>query len=205
MEFFPEEGKYHLDGHRKCGIRWTPQQTLDSGNRCPVCGQPTTIGVLHRVETLADRSEADATPPSTAGAVSNMVPLPEVLSEIVSSGPSSKSVERSYDRLVATLGPELTILRDVPLEDIARTTSSLLAEAIARLRAGTVIRDAGYDGEYGVIRLFDESELRRLTVGGSLFGEPEQTKKTKKATTDTVRRINDAAEPADTAATPRPV
>lgn len=176
VEFFPEEGKYHLDGHRKCGVRWTPQQTFDSGNCCPVCGQPTTIGVLHRVETLADRSEADATPPSTAGEVSNMVPLPEVLSEIVSSGPSSKTVERHYDRLVATLGPELTILRDVPLEDITRTTSSLLAEAIARLRAGAVIREAGYDGEYGVIRLFDESELRRLTVSGSMFGEPERAK-----------------------------
>ncbi|MBI3493194.1 MAG: UvrD-helicase domain-containing protein, partial [Acidobacteria bacterium] len=169
VEFFPEEGKYHLDGHRKCGIRWTPQETLERGNRCPICGQPTTIGVLHRVEALADRAEA--TPPQTAGEVSNMVPLPEVLSEIAGTGPSSQTVARSYDRLVSTLGAELSILRSIPVEDIERASSSLLAEAISRLRAGHVIREAGYDGEYGVIRLFEESELRRLTVGGALFDE----------------------------------
>ena len=97
------------------------------------------------------------------------MPLPEVLGEIAASGPSSKTVERGYGRLLAALGSELSILQSVPLEDIARTESSLLAEAIARLRAGRVIRDAGYDGEYGVIRLFADDELRRRTAGGLLF------------------------------------
>ncbi len=169
VEFFPEEGKYHLDGHRKCGVRWTPPETRAHGNRCPVCGQPTTIGVLHRVEALADRREA--VPPATAGDVSNLVPLPEILSELVASGPSSKAVERDYHRLLASLGAELAILASVSIEDIARVSSSLLAEAITRLRSGRVIRDAGYDGEYGTIRLFEEAELRRLTAGGSLFAE----------------------------------
>ena len=169
VEFFPEEGKYHLDGHRKCGVKLSPSETLAHDGRCPVCGGPMTIGVLHRVETLADRTEEQALPPRTAGEVSNLVALPEVLGEIAASGPQSKTVERGYGRLLASLGSELSILQSVPLEDIARADSSLVAEAVARLRAGQVIRDAGYDGEYGVIRLFQDDELRRHTGGGLLF------------------------------------
>jgi DNA helicase II / ATP-dependent DNA helicase PcrA len=169
VEFFPEEGKYHLDGHRKCGVRLSPHETVANGGRCPVCGGPMTIGVQHRIETLADRSEAEALPPPTAGEVSNLVPLCEVLGEIANTGPASKSVERGYGRLLSSLGSELSILQSVPLEDIARADSGLVAEAIARLRAGQVIRDAGYDGEYGVIRLFQDDELRRRTGGGLLF------------------------------------
>jgi DNA helicase II / ATP-dependent DNA helicase PcrA len=178
VEFFPEEGKYHHDGHRKCGVRHTPAETLAHGGRCPVCGQLTTVGVLHRVVALADRSEAEAaTPPATAGEVASLVPLPEVIAELSATGAASKTVERSYDRLVSTMGAELWILEDAPLEDIARGASSLLAEAIARLRAGRVIREAGYDGEYGVIRLFEEAELRQLTAGGLLFGTPSVRRK----------------------------
>jgi DNA helicase-2/ATP-dependent DNA helicase PcrA len=172
VEFFPEEGKYHLDGHRKCGIKLSPHETQAHGGRCPVCGGPMTIGVLHRVEALADRSEAEALPPPTAGEVSNLVALPEMLGELAATGPQSKTVERNYGRLLAALGSELSILQSVPLEDIARADSSLVAEAIARLRAGQVIRDAGYDGEYGVIRLFEKDELRRHTGGGLLFESP---------------------------------
>jgi uncharacterized protein (TIGR00375 family) len=169
VEFFPEEGKYHLDGHRKCEVKLSPREALAHGNCCPVCGGALTIGVQHRIETLADRGEAEALPPPTAGEVSNLVPLPEVLGEIAGSGPASKTVERGYGRLLSALGSELAILQSVPLEDITRKASSLLAEAIARLRAGNVIRDAGYDGEYGVIRLFQDDELRQRTGGGSLF------------------------------------
>jgi uncharacterized protein (TIGR00375 family) len=174
VEFFPEEGKYHLDGHRKCAARLTPRETLANGGRCPVCGEPVTVGVLHRVEMLADRSEQEATPPPTAGKAENLVPLPEVLAEINGSGAASKTVERNYDRLIATLGPELSILDAVPVEDISRADSSLLAEAIARLRAGQVIREAGYDGEYGVIRLFEDRELKRLRAGGGALFDAEE-------------------------------
>src|SRR5262249_19239307 len=160
---FPDEGKYHLDGHRKCGVRLTPRETLAHGGRCPACGEPVTIGVEHRVEVLADRSEAQALPPPTAGAVSNLVPLPAVSFEVVASGPATKAVEQSYHRALAALGPELSILQSVPLEDIGRAGSSLLAEAVERLRAGRVIREPGYDGEYGVIHLFEDGELKRLT------------------------------------------
>jgi uncharacterized protein (TIGR00375 family) len=172
VEFFPEEGKYHLDGHRKCGVRLVPRETLAHGGRCPVCGGPLTIGVEHRVEALADRSKTQIEPPPSAGAVSNLVPLPEILSELTASGVGSKAVAQAYDQAIAKLGAELEVLQDVPCEDIARTGSSLLAEAIARLRAGKVIREAGYDGEYGVIRLFAPDELKRLTSGGLLFEAP---------------------------------
>jgi DNA helicase-2/ATP-dependent DNA helicase PcrA len=172
VEFFPDEGKYHLDGHRKCEVRLTPKETLAHAGRCPVCGQPLTIGVEHRVEVLADRSEAQALPPATAGTVSNLVPLPEILSELTASGAASRAVARGYDQAIAKLGSELSILQSVPVEDIARAGSALLAEAITRLRAGQVICEPGYDGEYGVIRLFEDSELKRLTAGALLFDAP---------------------------------
>src|SRR5262249_37875986 len=174
VEFFPEEGKYHLDGHRKCAARLTPRETLANEGRCPVCGERVTVGVLHRVDMLADRSEEETKPPPTAGRAENLVPLPEVLAEINGTGAASKAVERSYDRLVAALGPELAILDAVPVEDISRASSSLLGEAIARLRAGHVIREAGYDGEYGVIRLFEQRELHDLRAGGAVLFAAEQ-------------------------------
>ncbi|KGM34037.1 UvrD-helicase domain-containing protein [Inquilinus limosus] len=174
VEFFPEEGKYHADGHRKCDVRLSPQETLALDGRCPVCGQPVTVGVLHRIENLADRSEEEAVPPPTAGQISSLVPLPEILSELLATGPASKAVERSYDRLVGTLGSELGILGEVAVEDIARAESELLAEAVTRLRQGQVIRDAGYDGEYGVIRLFEPQELKSRTAGGLLFDLPQR-------------------------------
>jgi superfamily I DNA/RNA helicase len=146
---------------------------------------------------LADRSEAEAAPPPTAGDVVSLVPLPEVLSELVSSGPSSQTVGRNYDRLLATLGSELSILRDVPVEDISRSSSPLLAEAVTRLRAGRVIRDAGYDGEYGTIHLFEEAELRQLTNGGSLFGDAPVTRRGK-------RRAPEAPPATDVAPVPSP-
>src|SRR5690349_23956487 len=109
VEFFPEEGKYHLDGHRKCEVRLTPKETLANGGHCPVCGEKVTIGVEHRVEVLADRSEAQALPPPTAGMVSNFVPLPEILSELTASGAASRAVVRGYDQAIAKLGSELSI------------------------------------------------------------------------------------------------
>jgi uncharacterized protein (TIGR00375 family) len=173
VEFFPEEGKYHMDGHRACEVRLDPKETLALGGLCPVCGGRVTVGVAHRVEMLADRAqaEAEALPPLTAGEVTSLVPLPEILSEIIGSGAASKAVTHAYDRATAALGPELSVLEAVPAEDIARA-DPLLGEAVMRLRRGAVIRQAGYDGEYGVIRLFEEGELDRFTKGGLLFEAP---------------------------------
>ncbi len=163
IEFFPEEGKYHLDGHRKCGVRVDPEQTRALDTICPRCGKPLTVGVLHRVAELADRP-AGFRPPGAAGFTS-LVQLPEIVGEMLATGPKSKKVAGEVGRLVAALGPELSILRETPLDDLRRAGGSLLSEGIARLRRGEVIRDAGYDGEYGTIRLFQPGELG----GAALF------------------------------------
>ena len=157
LEFFPEEGKYHLDGHRACGVRLEPEATRSADGRCPSCGKPVTVGVLHRVETLADRpvgGKPDETLPFRS-----LVPLPEIVGELHSVGAKSKTVERTMASLVSRLGPELEILQATPLEDVERTAGTLMAEAVRRLRAGHVRAEGGYDGEYGVIRLFEPGEV----------------------------------------------
>ena len=169
VEFFPEEGKYHLDGHRKCGIRFDPEATREHGGRCPVCGKPVTVGVFHRVSELADRPEGYRVP--GAADFTSLVPLPEIVSEIVGVGPKSKRVMGEVTRLVAALGPELSILTSTPLDEVTRVGGELLGEAIARLRRGEVVREAGYDGEYGVIRMFHPDELRAEADMFALFSE----------------------------------
>ena len=172
LEFFPEEGKYHLDGHRNCDVRLSPGETRRHDGLCPVCGKPLTVGVMHRVEDLADRGE-EAAPPATAGAMQSLIPLPEILSEIHQVGPKSKRVARHYESLLGQLGPELQLINTLPLEDIEPAASPLVAEAVSRLRKQEVIRHAGYDGVYGKIRLFQDAELRQYTLGASLFLEEE--------------------------------
>jgi DNA helicase-2/ATP-dependent DNA helicase PcrA len=159
VEFFPEEGKYHEDGHRKCDICLSPAETIKLNGICPVCAKPLTIGVMHRVNELSDRKGKDLIIPKTAGKYVSLVPLEEILSEIMQVGVLSNSINNAYENLIRKLGPELSILRDVPIEDISKNHSSLLGEAIARLRAGKVIKQAGFDGEYGVIKLFEKEEL----------------------------------------------
>lgn len=159
VEFFAEEGKYHFDGHRKCAVCVGPDETARLGGLCPVCGKPLTLGVLHRVWELADRSEELSR--DAAGRYRSLVPLEELLAEVEGVGAKAKSVSRLYDLMLRRLGPELTILDRVPLEDIRRETSDLVAEAVSRVRAGRVIRQPGYDGEYGRIRVFEEGELSR--------------------------------------------
>jgi DNA helicase-2/ATP-dependent DNA helicase PcrA len=159
VEFFPEEGKYHLDGHRKCSVRLEPSQTRERGARCPVCGSGVTVGVMHRVEELSDRAEPER--PATGGRVTSLVPLAEVLSERTGRGPSTRTVGRLYESLIEGLGPELFVLTEAPLEDIEASSDPVVAEAIRRLRTGRVIREPGYDGEYGRIRLFEEGEITR--------------------------------------------
>jgi DNA helicase II / ATP-dependent DNA helicase PcrA len=200
VEFFPEEGKYHADGHRACGVRLDPAETIANEGRCPVCGNRITLGVAHRVEMLADRKGEDAAPPPTAGAVTSLVPLPEILSEIVGGGVASQGVARAYDRTSAALGADFTVLQEAPVEDVAKV-NPLLGEAVTRLRAGAVIRHAGYDGEYGVIRLFQDGELDKLTRGDRLFDDApaaRRTQKKKKAALpiDDVPGPSDAAAPA---------
>lgn len=163
VEFFPEEGKYHEDGHRKCNVCLTPEESNKLNGLCPACGKPMTIGVLNRVCELADRTVDSTFKPDTAGQVYSLVPLPEIISEILGVGHSSKSVTNEYERLINKFGSELSILRQVPIDDISKDFP-LLGEGISRLRDGKVIKQAGYDGEYGIIRLFEKEELVKKTL-----------------------------------------
>lgn len=169
IEFFPEEGKYHLDGHRKCNWSMEPGETLAHKGLCPVCGRPATLGVLHRVLALADRPEP-VQPPDQPG-YHSLIPLREVLSEVLDVGAGSKAVTAEYFRLLERLGPELGILRETPLADIARV-APVLAEAVERMRAGKVLRSAGFDGEYGVITVFTPEERAQMRQGRMLAGMP---------------------------------
>ena len=153
LEFFPEEGKYHLDGHRACGVVLEPAECMKMGNICPVCGKPLTVGVLHRVLELADRTA----PPSPGKDFQSLIPLPEILGEILHCGPKTKKVQEKYADLQSRFGSEMTILMDTPEEDLRHAWPEL-GEAVSRMRAGRVIRHGGYDGEYGTIRLFEEQE-----------------------------------------------
>jgi ATP-dependent DNA helicase UvrD/PcrA len=167
LNFFPEGGRYHLDGHRKCGVRFDPSEAETNDKMCPACGKPLTIGVLHRVAELADRPAGHR--PKVAASATNLVSLPEIVAEIYVTGPKSKKVTIEVDRLVAALGPELHVLCNADLADVSRAGGNLLGEAIARLRRGEVSKEAGYDGEYGVIRLFRPGELGGPTA---LFDVP---------------------------------
>lgn len=177
IEFFPEEGKYHYDGHRNCKLCLTPGETEKLGGKCPICGKKITIGVQHRVEQLADRPEGYI--PPHAAAFESLVPLPEVIAASTGLSTASKKVGAQYEALLKNLGSEFQILREVPLEDIGRQAGPCVQEGIRRLRAGQVERDPGYDGEYGVIRLLDPSERESLNGQTSLFGVPAPKPKRK--------------------------
>ena len=152
LEFFPEEGKYHLDGHRACGVCLTPAETRKHGGRCPKCGKKITRGVCHRVEALADRPAGAK--PKGALPYERLVALRTVLSEAMGVGPASKKVGAAYENLLAALGSELFVLREAALEDIASAGAPpVAADAIGRMRRGEVRVAPGYDGQYGVVRL----------------------------------------------------
>ena len=152
IEFFPEEGKYHYDGHRKCHLCLTPDQTKAYGGKCPVCGKKITIGVEHRVEVLADRSEGYWD--SSRKPFENLMPLPEVIAEAMGYSSPGVKVQKEFHHMLRTLGTEFEILRNVPMEDIQSAAGTRIAEGISRLRRGQVERHPGFDGEYGTIRLF---------------------------------------------------
>ena len=154
IEFFPEEGKYHFDGHRACGVLFAPAETRRAHGRCPECGRPLTVGVLHRVESLADRPEGYR--PSGAVPARHLVPLAEIVAEALGLGAESAAVEAEYLRLIEQGGSELGILLDLPEEELARFTPPRVLEGIRRVRGGRLTITPGYDGVYGVIRLFGE-------------------------------------------------
>ncbi|GER93126.1 endonuclease Q family protein [Dissulfurispira thermophila] len=151
IEFFPEEGKYHYDGHRACGISMSPKETIKNNYLCPVCGKEVTIGVMHRIERLADREEGFR--PKDAPPFYSIIPLPEIIADVLKIGVNSKKVDKDYQDILNKLGSEFKILMDIPIKDIEQANYSLLAEAISQMRKGDVYIAPGYDGEYGKIKL----------------------------------------------------
>lgn len=156
VEFFPEEGKYHLDGHREHGVRMTPQERRDAGGLCPACGKPVTVGVLSRVEELADRP--DGARPDGAPGYRRLVPLDEVVAAALGVRPAAKRVAAVRAQLLAAFGDELTVLGNAPLVGVEAAGGARVAEGVRRVREGRVGVEPGYDGEFGTVRIFGEDE-----------------------------------------------
>ncbi len=151
VEYLPEKGKYHSDGHRSCGISLTPRETIAHGFRCPACGKKVTVGVLHRVEELADRPEGFR----RAGAppFCRVIPLQELVAETLGIGEGSKRVARIYFGMLETLGNELSILSEKGYDEIAGASSMEIADAVIKVREGNIRIEPGYDGKFGSIRI----------------------------------------------------
>ena len=177
IEFFPEEGKYHLDGHRNCGVCLTPQEAESLGGLCPVCGKKLTIGVQHRVEELADRPLGQPRPQQKP--FESLAPLPEVIAACTGASETSKKTQARYQAMLQQLGSEFYILRQAGFEDIQRVAGPAVAEGIRRLRLGQVERVPGYDGAFGHVVLLTPAERQALEGQTSLFGAAK-AKTTKK-------------------------
>ncbi|NWF53055.1 MAG: DNA helicase UvrD [Nitrospirae bacterium] len=167
IEFFPEEGKYHFDGHRACGVSLSPKETIKNNYICPVCGRKVTIGVMHRVEKLADRPydyKLEAAP-----SYFSLIPLPEIIAEIMKVGVNTKTVETEYLKILSNLGNEFKVLMESSLSDIEKAGLNSLSEAILRVRTGKIHITPGFDGEYGKIRIFEEDERENVSEQRMLF------------------------------------
>jgi DNA helicase-2/ATP-dependent DNA helicase PcrA len=163
IEFFPEEGKYHSDGHRVCNIRFKPEETKKHAGLCPVCNKPLVIGVENRFSELAERSEGYK--PKDAKRVKYIIPLAEILAELRGVKTTvGKAVLAEYHDVLDRLGNEFGVLRSVPVEAIEAAGFGLLSQAIDRVRKGDVVREPGYDGVYGVIKVFKDARERMETI-----------------------------------------
>jgi len=158
IEFFPQEGKYHFDGHRLCGICWSPKETKENRGLCPKCKRPVTVGVMNRVEQLADRPEGFI--PHNAIPYKNLIPLDEIIAEAKGIAKDSLSIERDYRSIVSKFGNEFEVLMKVPEEELRKNLAFRIAEGIMRMRQGKINIRPGFDGEYGKISIFDEEEKK---------------------------------------------
>ena len=167
IEFFPEEGKYHYDGHRDCQINLSPQETKKHNNICPHCKKPLTIGVLNRVEELADRQGGFK--PKNAIPFKSLIPLIEIITEALKVVSITKQTEKEYKNLIEKFGNEFKILLEIPHSELKTATLSEIAEGIIRVRQGKVQIIPGYDGVYGKIKIFSKDEQKILSRQGALF------------------------------------
>lgn len=156
VEFFPEEGKYHYDGHRNCKVRLSPSETKKNKNICPVCGKPVTVGVMNRIDELADRPEGFV--PENKVPYKRMIPLAEIISDVLGVADNSKAVETEYRAMVPRIGTEFEILTEVKEEELLKKVPQGIARAIISVRNGNVNILPGYDGEYGKIEIVKEKD-----------------------------------------------
>ncbi len=159
VEFFPEEGRYHFDGHRKCEVRLSPNETNKHKGVCPKCKKKLTVGVLYRVNELADRPEGYQ--PKNRPGFKSLVPLQEIIAAVMQKGVNTKTVVGEYESLIKKGQNEFNILLNIPLEELQKMTTPTIAEGIRRVRQGTISALPGYDGEYGTISIFSDQELRQ--------------------------------------------
>ena len=162
IEFYPEQGKYHVDGHRKCNVSMEPGETRKAGFICPECGRKLTVGVMHRVDDLADREEP------APSEFRYIVPLAELIAEVMGRGVNTKGVQARYMETLSALGNEFRVLLDTPLDDIKEAAGDDIADAVSKMRSGDLYIEPGYDGEFGVV---------------SLDKKPRKPRKTKKSKT----------------------
>ncbi len=159
IEFFPEEGKYHYDGHRNCQTRLHPKETIKNKGLCPVCNKPVTVGVMARVEELADYEEGRKSPRWRP--YYSLIPLPEIIANAKGIGPNTKGVNTVYWNMLNSIGNELYILRESPIDEISKIAGSLIAEGVKRVRECKVNISAGYDGDFGKINIFTDEEREK--------------------------------------------
>jgi len=167
IEFFPEEGKYHYDGHRACNVCLTPAETIQRNGVCPVCGKPLTVGVMNRVNELADRPEGEA--PSGVIPFKSLIPLQEIIAEAMKVSKLSKKVEEEYLSMINRTTNEFKILLDLSEKELKKITTEKIAQGIIKMRKGKVNRTAGYDGVYGQIKVFSKTEKPRINQQGLIF------------------------------------
>ena len=167
IEFFPQEGKYHWDGHRNCKVCFSPSQTRENDYRCPGCGKKLTVGVAHRVEDLSDREEGFV--PEDKVPFYSLVPLAEIIAEARGVGKKTMTVENEYHKLVQSLEGEFNILLNASREDLVKFTSGKIADGILRMREGKIDIRPGYDGVYGEVKLFSGEQSREAEKQLDLF------------------------------------
>ena len=165
IEFFPEEGRYHYDGHRNCSIRFHPSQTKEHKGICPKCNKPLTVGVLSRVDQLADRDEGFV--PEGAIGFKSFVPLDEIIAETKGVGKASKQVEKEYLDIVMRLDSEFNVLVNMSARELESQMPEKIAAGIVKVRERNIEVSPGFDGEYGKIKIFgaqDKKEKEQLTL-----------------------------------------
>ncbi len=163
IEFYPEEGKYHYDGHRKCDVRLSPSEARFNNNLCPVCSKNLTIGVLHRVESLSDRDEGEEIENTIP--FKKLIPLEEIIAEAMNCGRDTVGVKNEYRRLCKIFGSEFEILLNTPVDEIGNNAQERIAEGVDKVRRGDLLINPGYDGEFGTVRIFSEEKPKESQLG----------------------------------------